>query len=234
MAGRFLGAGRGELRRSPGHQHPGRFPQRLPGWLPRALRRPFGGGGPAACAGPVGKQAAGHEFLPAADAGWRAHPALQAVPRRHPSGAVGRTADSGKSRPARAGRVPLSTAPRQWPRILDSRLRLHLQRRPEPEHSGAQRHLPGCVHPHRRRRCRKRCLQPPGADSGPALARRGVAACLCTLPETNPSGLRPGLHRQHAEQPHRHRARAYPPVQDAFLPGPQTDPGRPRGQAAAA
>jgi hypothetical protein len=66
--------------------------------------RAFGGGRHAAPAEPDRSQPAGDELLPAAGPGVRpARAALQAVPRRHPAGAVRRAADPGKPRPARAG-----------------------------------------------------------------------------------------------------------------------------------
>ncbi len=70
-----------------------------------------------------------------------------------------------------------------------------------------------------------RLVQSPGAHRWPAVARRGAAARVCPLHEADPFGLRPGLHRQHPEQPHRHRPRAHSAVQDPLLPGAQARPG---------
>ncbi|SVJ68380.1 Uncharacterised protein [Klebsiella pneumoniae] len=230
LAGRLQQPGGGKPRRGQGHQRPGRLPERLPGRLPRALRPALRGGRPAAPAQPLRAAPAGDELLPAAGAG-RAATALQAVPRRHPAGPVRRPADPGEPRPARARRIPLPPAPPERPRILDPRLRLHLRRRAGRGHPAAQRDPPGRLRPHRQRRRRERRLQPPGADRQPAVARRRPAACLRALPEADPPGLRPRLHRQCAECPHRHRPRAGAAVQDPLLPGAQTHRGRPGRQA---
>ena len=60
--------------------------------------------------------------------------------------------------------------------------------------------------PHLWRFRRERCLQPLGPDGGPRTAGGRAAAGLCALSQADPHGLRSGLYRQRAAQPHRHRA----------------------------